>query len=310
MNVLEDVTSLYKPGMDSRLKIVRCKISRVTEEDSKLKSQDNDNNEDEYNSFVGCDKGYVPYAEILAECSNIIELTPVEDQTTRTVQPSTQERLSKLVGPLFKVRTEQLPMELKAKVAMEWCFKRVPVAKQAMKMGMEKSQIRNVIYEFKTLRKANRKIGRFVNKARRKLEEPHIEWLAEFVKGRQLCGFTCLEARAYLLSNYPDLGSISVSSVRNTLHRNLNLSYKKLGGTNIKKVKPDNKSNLIEWLKLMISLLSDWYYLIFLDEFTVNRNTLRTYGWTQRGTPGRMLIRKLDFKMSFIVAIARWELKA
>ena len=119
MNVLEDVTSLYKPGMDSRLKIVRCKISRVTEEDSKLKSQDNDNNEDEYNSFVGCDKGYVPYAEILAKCSNIIELTPVEDQTTRTVQPSTQERLSKLVGPLFKVRTEQLPMELKAKIAME-----------------------------------------------------------------------------------------------------------------------------------------------------------------------------------------------
>ena len=95
----------------------------------------------------------------------------------------------------------------------------------------------------------------------------------------------------------------------NVLHRNLGLSFKKLGRTNIKKVRPESQSNLVKWLELLISLHNDQYYLIFIDEFTVNRQTQWTYGWTQKGKPGRMLIRAIDFKMSFIIAHSKWKLK-
>ena len=44
------------------------------------------------------------------------------------------------------------------------------------------------------------------------------------------------------------------------------------------------------------------FYVMLIDEFTINRKTLNTYGWTKRGQPGRLLIRTLEFKMSFIVA--------
>ena len=164
------------------------------------------------------------------------------------------------------------------------------------------SQIRNIIYEFQALRMANKKFGRSLNNVRRKIEVLHVEWLSEFVKAHQLNGFTRSDARACLLRSFPDLGSISLSSVGNVLHRNLGLSFKKLEGANIKKVRPESQSNLVKWLELLISLLNDQYYFIFIDEFTVNRQTQWTYGWTQKGKPGRMLIRAIDFKMSFIFA--------
>ena len=54
--------------------------------------------------------------------------------------------------------------------------------------------------------------------------------------------------------------------------------------------------------ELLLSLLNNKCYLIFIDEFTVNRVTAWTYGWAQRGKPGRILIRIPNFKMSFIIA--------
>ena len=217
-------------------------------------------------------------------------------------KPSTQAIVSKISGLLLKVRTEFIPLDLKAEVIIKWCFSRVSVTKQAMKMGLKMSQIKNIIYEFQTLRKAYKKVQKSLSNVRRKLEVHHVEWLAEFVKDYQLSGFTRSDTRACLLRSFPDLDSISLSSVGNALHRILRLSFKKLGGTNIKKVRPESQHNLIESLKLLISLLKDQYYLIFIDAFTVNRQTQWTYGWTQKGKPGRMLFRTPDFKMSFIVA--------
>ena len=49
---------------------------------------------------------------------------------------------------------------------------------------------------------------------------------------------------------------------------------------------------------------------MFIDEFTINRKTLNTYGWTRRGLPERLLIRTLEFKMSFIVAHSQIRIDA
>ena len=53
---------------------------------------------------------------------------------------------------------------------------------------------------------------------------------------------------------------------------------------------------------MIINLLLQQYYLIFIDEFKISRSTQKTYGWTKRGKPGRLLIRIPDFNMSFVVA--------
>ena len=72
-----------------------------------------------------------------------------------------------------------------------------------------------------------------------------------------------------------------------------------------KKMSPESVSNLAVWIKLMKNLLAKKFYVAFIDGFTINRKTLNTYGWTRRGLPGRLLIRTLEFKMSFIVAYSQ-----
>ena len=49
-------------------------------------------------------------------------------------------------------------------------------------------------------------------------------------------------------------------------------------------------------------MIEGGFHLIFVDEFLINRNTISTYGWTQRGAPGRLIKRPTDFRMSFVVA--------
>ena len=252
--------------------------------------------------FVGWKVDDVPYSDVKSIDHFEVGLPQKEDLINNDCKPSFPSFVSKMSGPLLKVRTESVPIELKVEIVTWWCFKRVSVAKQAIKTRMKSSQIRNIIYEFQALRKANKKIGRSLNNIRRKLNYLHVEWISEFVKSHQLNGFTLSEAKAHLLKSFPDLKSISLPSIGNWLLCNLGLSYKKLGGLNINKVKPESHNNLIGWMKLLLSLLNDQCYLIFIDEFTVNRVTAWTYGWAQRGKPGGILIRTPNFKMSFIIA--------
>ena len=49
--------------------------------------------------------------------------------------------------------------------------------------------------------------------------------------------------------------------------------------------------------------------MIFLDEFLVNRNTLKSYGWVKKGQPGRKTMIPTDFKMSFIVAHSQTKIE-
>ena len=137
---------------------------------------------------------------------------------------------------------------------------------------------------------------------RLKLKTRHIEWLAEFVESRGIRGFTLAEAWHHLQHEFPTLGWISQSTVDRIQNQKLWLSYKKLGGTNIKKTRPDSNASLVSWTETIIRLLQEKFYLIYVDEFTINRKTTRTYGWTKKGSSGRLLIRQPEFKMSFVIA--------
>ena len=44
------------------------------------------------------------------------------------------------------------------------------------------------------------------------------------------------------------------------------------------------------------------FYVVYLDEFLINRNTKKEYDWALKGQPGRMLSKPTEFRMIFIVA--------
>ena len=110
--------------------------------------------------------------------------------------------------------------------------------------SLSQQQIKNIIYEFKTLNRITYKVRKRFSMKRNKLKLRHIECLKEFVEGRGIRGFSVLEAKLHLEKDFPTLLGISHSTVNNVLHKDLGLSYKKLGGTNVKKMSPESVSNL------------------------------------------------------------------
>ena len=109
------------------------------------------------------------------------------------------------------------------------------------------------------------------------------------------------KTKFHLENQFSSLRGIDPSTVSRILRENLGLSFKKLGGTNAKKIQPESKSSQISWVKAVLNLLIQGYRLVFIDEFMINRKTQNTYGWTQRGKPGRLLTRAVDFKVSFYI---------
>ena len=51
-------------------------------------------------------------------------------------------------------------------------------------------------------------------------------------------------------------------------------------------------------------MVNEQFHVVFLDEFLVNRETTSAYGWARKGQPGRLLMKSLGFKASFIVAFS------
>ena len=185
---------------------------------------------------------------------------------------------------------------------MNWEYLHVPRSQEAYKRNLEVQQIDNIIYEFYSLKKITKKIRKSINKKRSKLKKQHIKRLQKFAEDRLCRGFSLVQAKADLLQNFPELVDISLSTIRNLMHRELRLSFKKLGNTNPTKVSPESRVNLANCWKLIIWMIEGGYHLIFVDEFLINRNTISKYGWAKRGMPGRLMKRPTSFNMSFVVA--------
>ena len=84
--------------------------------------------------------------------------------------------------------------------------------------------------------------------------------------------------------------------------KDLKFSYKNLGVSKPAKITTEHRLNLTLSWKIMIGVLERDFFLIFVDESLVNRNTMNSYGWTKQGMPERLVIKPWDFRMSFIVA--------
>ena len=101
--------------------------------------------------------------------------------------------------------------------------------------------------------------------------------MAEFVRNQGIKGFSLSKTKFHLENQFPSLRGIDPSTVSRILRENLGLSFKKLGGTNAKKIQPESKSNQISWVKAVLNLLIQRYRLVFIDEFVINRKTQNTY---------------------------------
>ena len=141
-----------------------------------------------------------------------------------------------------------------------------------------------------------------MNWSRHKLKEWHSKFLELFAESNFGKEFTLVDARKAFLRESSDLNGISHSSLSQLFRLQLKFSYKKLGINNLIEERPENKSNLLSWIKLIFYLVKERFHVVFLDEFIINIETTKAYCWARKGQPGRLLEKPSDFKMSFIVS--------
>ena len=297
-----EMTNFYYPGWgrNIRLQSEHSSSSSPDEEDSAADEEKKDNIG--MSGFAGSQAGDIPYETIFEYFGFSIEPEDAKDKAYCQNIPEIAWDVMKNSGPMFRVRKESIPVDLKADIVVNWVYKHRNVDFEAASSGLSAQQVKNIIYEFKTIRHYGKDARKRLNLMRRKLHIQHILSIQNFVENHLDQGFTLVDCKKHLLANFPDLSDISLSSINQLLKKQLKLRYKKLGLNNPIKARPESKSNLLSCIKLINSLIEERFHAVFLDEFLVNRNTLKSYGWARKGQPGRRTIKSTGFRMSFIVA--------
>ena len=297
-----DYTTFYYPGKGGHLRMLNYRIWISDPNTPKEMKDDSIMVDEPSETFIWVNPGDLPYEYFIEFEEEIMNLEPTTELLNHYKLSLIEENISKMKSPMFYVRREPEPTEVKTEIIFRWCYKNTPIDAVAREFGFDSLRVKNIIYEFQALKRITKKISKSANQKSEKLNQSHHECLSALVRTRGIKGFTRDEARSHLLNEFPSLNNIDISTIGRQFHQNLGLSFKKLGGTNVKKMNSQSKINLQMWTKLIINLLLQQYYLIFIDEFKINRSTQKTYGWTKRGKPGRLLIRSPDFNMSFVVA--------
>ena len=297
-----DITKFYLPGSGDSL--------RMSSGDSDISSSDQDSSSEEemevdpglVAGFVGSKSGEIYYGLVLEYIKYDIDL---EDDVSLS-WPKSENEIKKAIqrrgSPMLRVRSEPISENIKSEIVLNWVYRHKSDKDESIRTGMAIHTIKNIIYEFNVLKRATERVRKSQSMRRTKIKLRHLKWIQKFVEDNSSKGFTISEIRHHLINSCPDLESVTVPTLSSILKNKLNLTYKKLGNTNPWKTMPESMSNLILCLKTIVGLMNSGYYVIFADEFLINRNTMRSYGWWQRGKPGRLFRRTTDFKMSFVVA--------
>ena len=278
-----DMTSFYYHGWSVDLKLTSDETELMEDEKQESNLEDADMLNDKPKGFVGIQIEDILYEEVIDYYRIFINF---EDWGTEINRGSISEfawNVKKNLPSMFRVREEYLPAWLKTEIILSCQYRNIHPDVVAVENGISKSQVQNVIYEFKAIKRASKRNRKISNLRRWKLTHNHLEALNTFTNHRLEQGFTLSEARSYLLAEFPSLKNVALSTLSLALKKNLRLSYKKLGLMNITKASHNSKTNLLSWVKWIIGLIEEGFHLIFLDEFLINRNTTRMYGWTRMG---------------------------
>ena len=304
-----NITTFYYFGSNQNLKLISVELETSDSDEEERDSEEEKMAADMLRGFVGTQPGDTPYGTMLDYFELSLEFERQEDEPKEENMNEIEWTIAKKRAPMFQVRKEQLPISLKADIVVNWLYKGRQSEYEAETRGLSHQQVKNIIYEFQTIKRARKKRWKSINLRRQKITKRHYKIILKFTEAHQEGGFTLTEVRYFLLNKAPDLEYVSLSTLDLILRKKLNLSFKKMGINNPSKLLPENKGNLISCIRTIIALIKERFHVVFLDEFLVNRNTMKTYEWTRKGEPGRLYKRSTDFRMSFIVAHSRFRVE-
>ena len=297
-----EMTNFYYPGSRQRLRLIEKDFDNPSSNEEMSEDEIDNNGDNQTRGFVGWEKNDITYRFMLEHFGIPIEYEEMSKDSREQEISSLSWEVAKNRSPMYKSRIEPIPVHIKADIIINWLYKHKKKDVEAYENGISIEQVENIIYEFISVKRAGKKERKKLNLSRQKLYRWHYRFLEEFADNNFGKGFTLKDAKSALLSEFPDLNDVSISTLSQLFRKHLKFSYKKLGVNNPIKERPENKSSLLFWIKLVSYFIKEKFHVVFLDEFMINRETIKTYGWARKGQPGRIIERPSNFKMSFIVA--------
>ncbi len=139
--------------------------------------------------------------------------------------------------------------------------------------------------KIKSLSKRLQKTGQifpFMNKKNGKLNSDHEEFLIHQIEGHNGCILSLSEMKKKLWDNFPHIQNISSKTLSNYLKK-LGYTYKKISPSIDKRNFVANQTKQLAVAKQLITLLSQDYSVMFVDETGVSLNCCPNYGWGKKG---------------------------
>ena len=152
----------------------------------------------------------------------------------------------------------------------------------------------------KIRRKANQK---YLNKKKR-LDERHHECIKDYLNKNMLSMFTLQDLRAVLISKFPELVKLSMSTISKSLRTQYNMSYRKVSKAAPKTLTNDSRGRTMETIVIMNHFGQQNIEVVFIDEFTVSGRSYKPYSWSKVNQNGLKKIQASSFSMGFIIGLS------
>ena len=237
--------------------------------------------------LVGWEEGDMSNGVLIDKLEIEWEIEAEEEKREVQEKSLIQRNFQRDRSPMLQVRKVQVNRDLKINVILESKFRKLSTELLAKMNWLTSQQVKDILYEFHQIFNKTKKTRKLENLRRWKIKEEHVVCLQQFVNNKQITGFKLWDTNNLLLFNFPSLRSLSLTTVSKILKKQIGTSYKKLGELNPKKkTTSEHLSNLLLLLQTILRLFKLGCYVIFADEFLINRNMMSTYWWVKRGMPG------------------------
>ena len=162
--------------------------------------------------FAGWSKGDIPYEVVLEEIEREIKLELTSEGIQLPDETPIQKSLSLFKTPLLFVRKRSVSIQLKSEVVLSSIYKGTPWEVISSETDLSFQTIRDILYEFEVTEKVTRRVRKSFNMKRWKIREEHVQCLQDFIINTHHLGFKLKDAKRDLLSKFPDLNNISLTT--------------------------------------------------------------------------------------------------
>ena len=146
----------------------------------------------------------------------------------------------------------------------------------------------------------------FKKKRPSKLNETHRNFIIALLTEKNGCILTLAEIKTQLLRHFPLIENISLQTISNTLKKE-KFSFKKISPYINLRVNDQYKIKQKKVSEKLITILSQEYKIIFVDETGIKLNCHPSYGWGKKGEKVSLEVHKSKKNFSIIAAITDQE---